>query len=173
MQQQYQTPTPRLTFVQLLQDNRPQAVAWVRGGSANPQISGLVKFYDTPYGGILVEAEVFGLPNIAVQGSTNFYAMHIHQNGDCSDNFANTGEHYNPTSMPHPDHAGDMPPVLANQGYAWLSFYDKRFTIDDILNRSVIIHSRADDFTTQPSGNSGDKIGCGVIRPTSPDWENA
>ena len=41
------------------------------------------------------------------------------------------------------------------------------------MNRSVIIHSRADDFTTQPSGNSGDKIGCGVIRPTSPDWENA
>ena len=120
-----------------------------------------------------MEAEFFGLPNVDREGSSDFYAMHIHQFGDCSDNFANTGEHYNPTSMPHPDHAGDMPPVLANQGYAWLSFYDKRFTVDDILNRSVIIHSRADDFTTQPSGNSGDKIGCGVIRPTSPDWENA
>ena len=149
--------TPRMAFTNLLAENRPQAMAWVTG----------------PYGGVLVEAEFFGLPNVDREGSSDFYAMHIHQFGDCSDNFANTGEHYNPTSMPHPDHAGDMPPVLANQGYAWLSFYDKRFTIDDILNRSVIIHSRADDFTTQPSGNSGDKIGCGVIRPTSPDWENA
>ena len=165
--------TPRMAFTNLLAENRPQAMAWVTGNSKAPQLSGLVKFYHTPYGGVLVEAEFFGLPNVDREGSSDFYAMHIHQFGDCSDNFANTGEHYNPTSMPHPDHAGDMPPVLANQGYAWLSFYDKRFTIDDILNRSVIIHSRADDFTTQPSGNSGDKIGCGVIRPTSPDWENA
>ena len=165
--------TPRMAFTNLLAENRPQAMAWVTGNSKAPQLSGLVKFYHTPYGGVLVEAEFFGLPNVDREGSADFYAMHIHQFGDCSDNFANTGEHYNPTSMPHPDHAGDMPPVLANQGYAWLSFYDKRFTIDDILNRSVIIHSRADDFTTQPSGNSGDKIGCGVIRPTSPDWENA
>lgn len=165
--------TPRMAFTNLLAENRPQAMAWVTGNSKAPQLSGLVKFYHTPYGGVLVEAEFFGLPNVDHEGSSDFYAMHIHQFGDCSDNFANTGEHYNPTSMPHPDHAGDMPPVLANQGYAWLSFYDKRFTIDDILNRSVIIHSRADDFTTQPSGNSGDKIGCGVIRPTSPDWENA
>ena len=140
--------TPRMAFTNLLAENRPQAMAWVTGNSKAPQLSGLVKFYHTPYGGVLVEAEFFGLPNVDREGSSDFYAMHIHQFGDCSDNFANTGEHYNPTSMPHPDHAGDMPPVLANQGYAWLSFYDKRFTIDDILNRSVIIHSRADDFTT-------------------------
>lgn len=162
--QQNQTPTPRLAFVQLLKDNRPQATAWVRGGSAYPQISGLVKFYDTPYGGVLVEAEVFGLPDISVQGSSDFYAMHIHQNGDCSGNFTQTGEHYNPAMQPHPEHDGDLLPLLGNQGYAWGAFYDKRFRVRDILGRSVVIHSRRDDFTSQPSGDSGDKIACGIIR---------
>ena len=156
--------TPRMTFSHLINRNSPQAMAWVTGNSMAPQLSGLVKFFDTPYGGVLVEAEVFGLPDVDHPGSSDFYAMHIHQFGDCSDNFANTGEHYNPTSTPHPEHAGDLLPLLSNQGYAWLSFYDKRFTVQDILNRSVIIHSNADDFSTQPSGNSGSKIGCGVIR---------
>jgi len=158
------TPTPRETFAELLDDNEPQAVAWVRGGPLAPSLSGLVKFYETPYGGVLVEAEVFGLPNMVFPGSTDFYAMHIHQNGDCGNNFQNTGEHYNPTHQPHPNHAGDLLPLFSNQGYAWTSFYDKRFTIPEILGRSVIIHRQADDFTSQPSGGSGEKIGCGVIR---------
>ena len=158
--------TPRLTFIHLLQRNRPQATAWVRGGADAPGLSGLVKFYDTPYGqnGVLVEAEIFGLPNIVTQSSSGFYAMHIHENGDCSGDFAAAGGHYNPTDEPHPDHAGDLPPLLANQGYAWAAFYDKRFTIRDIIGKSVIIHRMNDDFTTQPAGNSGARIGCGVIR---------
>ena len=159
-----QSPTPRLTFSQLLENNRPQAVAWVQGGTQAPRLSGLVKFYNTPYGGILVGAEIFGLPNQSVPNSSNFYGMHIHENGDCSDHFARTGDHYNPGGQPHPEHAGDLLPLLGNQGYAWSAFYDKRFQIRDILGRSVIIHAMPDDFATQPSGNSGAKIGCGVIR---------
>ena len=116
---------------------------------------------------MLIEAEIFGLPNIHNPGSTDFYAMHIHEYGNCSDDFSKTGEHYNPADQPHPDHAGDLLPLLGNQGYAWMSFYDKRFTIDQILGRSVIIHQKPDDFTTQPSGNSGTKIACGVIRPST------
>lgn len=156
--------TPRITFAEILQANRPRAAAWVTGNRVNPQLSGLVKFYDTPYGGVLVEAEIFGLPNVAVQGSSNFYALHIHEFGNCSNSFKDTGGHYNPGGQPHPSHAGDMIPLLGSQGYAWMTFYDKRFTIDDILGRSVIIHAGPDDFTAQPSGNSGEKIGCGVIR---------
>ena len=159
-----QSPTPRLTFSQLLDNNRPQAVAWVQGGTQAPRLSGLVKFYNTPYGGILVEAEIFGLPNQSVPNSSNFYGMHIHENRDCSDHFARTGDHYNPGGQPHPEHAGDLLPLLGNQGYAWSAFYDKRFQIRDILGRSIIIHAMPDDFATQPSGNSGAKIGCGVIR---------
>lgn len=156
--------TPRLTFVRILEKNRPAAVAWVTGNNTYSELSGLVKFYDTPYDGVLVEAEVFGLPNVSTQGSSDFYAMHIHQYGNCSGSFEKTGSHFNPTNAFHPEHAGDMIPLLGNQGYAWTSFYDKRFTIDDIIGKSVVIHSKRDDFTTQPAGDSGEKIGCGIIR---------
>lgn len=155
--------TPRLSFVHQLSDNRPKAMAWVRGGTAAPQISGLVKFYDTPYGGVLVEAEVFGLPDVTRSGSADFYAMHIHESGDCSHNFTRVGGHYNPTGMLHPYHAGDLLPLLGNQGYAWSAFYDKRFRVRDIIGRSVIIHALRDDFTTQPSGDSGAMLACGTI----------
>ncbi len=158
-----QQPTPRLAFLHQLQDNKPQASAWVRGQTAFPGISGLVKFYNTPYGGILVEAEIFGLPDIETPGSSDFYAMHIHENGDCSQDFTHVGSHYNPENKQHPYHAGDMPPLMASQGYAYSVFYTKRFQIRDILNRSVIIHAGKDDFTTQPSGNSGMMIACGTI----------
>ncbi|MDY2699631.1 MAG: superoxide dismutase family protein [Lachnospiraceae bacterium] len=158
--------TPRINFLQNLIYERPDATAWVAGNAANPQLSGLVKFYRTSYGGILVEAEIFGLPNIKEQGSSDFYAMHIHEFGNCSDDFQRTGEHYNPSGRPHPYHAGDLLPLLGNQGYAWSAFYDKRFTIEEIIGKSVIIHSGHDDFTSQPSGNSGAKIGCGEIRRT-------
>ncbi len=158
--------TPRIAFTQLLQYERPQAAAWITGGPSNPQLSGLVKFYQTSYGGILVEAEIFGLPNIEEQGSSNFYAMHIHQFGNCSNHFSRTGEHYNPSGKMHPGHAGDLLPLLGNQGYAWSAFYDKRFTVEEIIGKSVIIHSRRDDFTSQPSGDPGTKIGCGEIRRT-------
>lgn len=159
--------TPRINFIQLLSYERPDAAAWTTGNTAYPRLSGLVKFYRTSYSGILVEAEVFNLPDIDEQGSSDFYAMHIHDAGDCSDNFQNTGDHYNPEQVPHPNHAGDLLPLMGNQGYAWSAFYDKRFTLDEIIGRSVIIHSGRDDFSSQPSGNSGTKIGCGVIRRTA------
>lgn len=54
--------TPRDIFADILEDNEPQAVAWVRGDAAHPALSGMIKFYKTPYQGVLIEAEVFGLP---------------------------------------------------------------------------------------------------------------
>lgn len=156
--------TPGMIFTDILRNGKPKAVAWIRGNAENPQLSGIVKFFQTPYAGVLVESEIFGMPNIVTQFSSDFYAMHIHENGDCTLPFDKTGNHYNPTNEPHPHHAGDMVQLMANQGYAWLSFYDKRFTIQEIIGRSVVIHKMPDDFMTQPSGNSGEKIGCGVIK---------
>ena len=156
--------TPGAIFTDILQNNMPEAVAWINGNWDSPQLSGLVKFYKTPYEGILIEGEVFGLPNIAMPGETNFYAMHIHEYGDCTKPFDKTGNHYTRDGELHPQHSGDMIPLLGNQGYAWTAFYDKRITIPEIIGRSVIIHAMPDDFTTQPSGASGTKIGCGVIR---------
>ena len=159
--------TPKDLFMDILRSKNPDAVAWIKGNEENPQMSGAVRFFSTPYGGILVEAQLFGLPNIKTQHSSDFYAMHIHEFGDCSGSYSKTGNHFNPAGTLHPMHAGDLIPLLGNQGYAWTAFYDKRFTIDSIIGKSVIIHSKRDDFTTQPSGDSGEKIGCGVIRKES------
>ncbi len=156
--------TPRTLFFQKINENRPDAIAWVTGNDSEPQISGLVQFYTTPYGGILIEAEIFGLPGYNMQNASTFFAIHIHQNGDCTKPFDKVGGHYNPANAPHPQHAGDLVPLLGNQGYAFSCFYDKRFYIEDIIDRSVIIHRNPDDFTTQPSGNAGEMIACGVIQ---------
>lgn len=57
-----------------------------------------------------------------------------------------------------------MPPLFENNGYAYLSFLTNRFHIKDIIGKTVIIHDMPDDFRTDPSGNSGNKIACGIIQ---------
>lgn len=156
--------SPGLSFIRELLRAKPEAAAWVTGSRSYPGLSGLVRFYLTDYEGVLIEAEFFGLPNIDTPGAADFYAMHIHENGDCTLPFDKTGGHYTRDNEPHPQHTGDLIPLMGNQGYAWCAFYDKRLTIPEIIGRSVIVHRMPDDFMTQPSGNSGDKIGCGVIR---------
>ena len=86
--------------------------------------------------------------------------------GQNTESFPNSGTHYNPNRCPHPYHAGDMPPLFSADGYAFLSFVTNRFTAKEIRGRTIILHSQTDDFTTQPSGNSGTKIACGVIEPS-------
>lgn len=157
-----ETFEPDEYFIELLEENHPDAYANILGSAENPTLQGTVKFYSAG-DGTLVEAIIFGLPHDTLH-SSRFYGFHIHENGNCTQPFDQTGNHYNPTNMPHPDHAGDMPPLLGNQGFAYSIFYTDRFTVKDITGRSVIIHASPDDFTTQPSGNSGIKIGCGVIQ---------
>ena len=70
--------TPADLFAEILEDNEPMAMAWVTGGPRAPGLSGLVKFYETPYGGTLIEAELFGLPDRYQTGASEFYGMHIH-----------------------------------------------------------------------------------------------
>ena len=141
----------------------PSAYAKLSGNADNPGLQGIAYFYPAPFGGVLIEVEVYGLPHQNIPPYSQFYAQHIHENGDCMLSFDKTGNHYNPNNLPHPQHAGDLPPLLGNQGYAYSAFYTDRFELPDIIGRSLIIHSDADDFTTQPSGNAGIKIGCGVI----------
>ncbi|MDO5403752.1 MAG: superoxide dismutase family protein [Eubacteriales bacterium] len=139
------------------------AHANITGSNAFPQLHGIANFYRNPSSGIWIEVELEGLPDSASHIDSSFYGMHIHENGDCSIPFSNTGEHYNPDSTRHPQHAGDLPPILGNHGYAYSFFYTDRLQPDEIINKAIIIHSSPDDFTSQPSGNSGEKIGCGVI----------
>ncbi len=153
---------PSMIYESSVFDKEPAAVAELSGGTEYPDINGVVKFYSSPYSGLIIEAEVSGLP-VLTHGMPVFFAFHIHENGDCTDDFANTGGHYNPEGQMHPAHMGDMPPLMSGDGYAWMCFYDSSLSASRILGRSVVIHARADDFTTQPAGNAGAKIACGVI----------
>ena len=150
-------------FLSLLSENEPDALAVLKGNEKYPDINGIVKFYGLPESGLLIAAEITDLPDGRDEDTPAFFAFHIHESGDCSGNFASTGMHYNPDNVPHPEHAGDLPPLLSNDGYAWMIFYDSFLTLPMILNRSVVIHQNPDDFSTQPSGNAGEKIACGII----------
>ena len=151
-------------FLQMMNDNPPEAIAVLSGSSSAPALEGKVFFYALPIPGVLILAEISGLPDQDSPIGSHFFAMHIHEFGDCTLPFDKTGMHYNPGNQPHPEHAGDLLPLMSSRGYAWAAFFDERFTIREILGRSVILHLHRDDFTTQPSGDAGEKIGCGKIR---------
>lgn len=77
--------------------------------------------------------------------------------------FPHSGSHYNPNDCPHPYHAGDLPPLFGANGFAFSVFLTDRFTVHEIIGKTVIVHASPDDFQTQPSGNAGEKIACGEI----------
>lgn len=145
----------------------PYATAVIRGNAANSALHGTVDFMRCRRG-TLVAAELWGLPNDTAPCSPNICAMHIHAAGNCSEGemppFSGAGGHYDPKGCPHPAHSGDCPPLFAERGYALSLFYTERFTPGEIIGRAVIIHSQRDDFTTQPAGDSGQRLGCGVIK---------
>ena len=139
----------------------PDAVAQIRGGEKVPQLSGCIRFYQQK-GCVLIVAEIFGLPR---ESETGFFGFHIHQGESCSGtDFSETGSHYNPVDQIHPKHTGDLPPLMGCRGNAYLAVKTNRFTVRDIIGKTVVIHSDPDDFHTQPAGNAGKKIACGMIR---------
>ena len=137
------------------------AVARITGGAEAPQLSGCVEFYQENRW-VLVVARISGLPE---ESETGFFGFHIHQGRDCSGTgFSGTEGHYNPMGQAHPEHAGDLPPLIRCQRNAYLSFMTDRFSVSEVIGRTVVIHSDPDDVHTQPAGNAGEKIACGVIR---------
>lgn len=145
----------------------PNATARIRGNESHPQIKGLMQLYQLPQG-VLIVVEVMGLPSSKDSCKSGIHGLHIHDGTRCTGNeadpFANAGTHYNPKMCAHPHHAGDLPPLLENQGYAMSVFYTERFRVNEVLGKTVIVHDKADDFTSQPAGDSGNKIACGEIR---------
>jgi len=130
--------------------------------------AGKVEFVEKG-GKVLVTASVTGLP-------PGPHGFHIHEKGDCSaPDGTSAGGHFNPEGKPHgapgsaAHHGGDMPMLVADgSGKAALTAEIDVVTIDGgatgIVGRSVIVHKDADDFRTQPTGNSGARLACGVIR---------
>ena len=149
---------------------RPRAAAKIVGSESYPDISGSVRFYQT-CAGVIVRAEISGLPHSALPCQGRIFGFHIHKGTDCAgsmdDPFADAMSHYDPGDCAHPYHAGDLPPLFENDGFALCVFLTDRFDVNEVIGRTVIIHDHPDDFTTQPSGNSGTKIACGVIRGTA------
>lgn len=138
---------------------KPHAVAQINGGEKYPEIRGEVRFFQTNLG-VMVMADVRGLPIINARCDNPIFAMHIHSGESCE----KTGTHYNPENCPHPYHSGDLPPLFSNDGYAFEATLSNRFDLSEIRDKTVVIHSKPDDFKTQPSGDSGEIIACGVIR---------
>ena len=99
------------------------------------------------------------------------HGFHIHDNGDCTaPDAASAGGHFNPTGMPHgaldakEHHMGDMGNVKANQdGVAKIRLRMKGVMLCAILGRGVIVHGKVDDLKSQPAGNAGPRVACGVI----------
>lgn len=137
----------------------PVATACIFGSKTAPDLHGRVNFYELA-NSVLVEVNIQGLP----KSKTGFFGFHIHEGKNCSGNdFSDTGSHYNPKDTQHPAHAGDLPPLLLCNGEANMTVATDRFKIKDIIGKTIVIHDQPDDFTTQPAGNAGTKIGCGVI----------
>ena len=145
---------------------KPQAIAHIKGSPDYPNIRGIAAFYQAQ-SGVIVAVEITGLPQAQEICKKPIFAMHIHDGGSCTgdetDYFADAKTHYNPNDCIHPYHSGDLPPLFASKGTAISLFLTDRFVVKEIIGKTIIIHSSPDDFTSQPSGNSGAKIACGVI----------
>ena len=135
--------------------------------TAGNKVSGTVTFMPVA-DGVQVHAEIVGL-------TPGKHGFHIHEFGDCSAADASSaGAHFNPTNQPHagPDaaarHEGDMGNVEADaSGNAKLDYVDHQISLANdaksAIGRSVVVHAKPDDLKTQPSGDAGGRIACGVI----------
>jgi Cu-Zn family superoxide dismutase len=145
------------------------AIAMVSSASGS-NVSGTATFTPTSDGKVKM---VLALDNL----TAGEHAVHLHENGDCSAADATSaGGHWNPTGDNHGKrgendyHAGDIDNLeVGENGIGTLEMVVEGWSIgdgqdSDILNKAIIIHADADDFTSQPSGAAGSRVACGVIQ---------
>ena len=154
-----QTPEPK--------SSEPLKAIAVLYPTAGNKVSGTISFTEEA-DGVHIKAEIKGL-------TPGKHGFHVHEFGDCSAaDLSSAGGHFNPTNKPHagPDaaerHMGDMGNVEADaSGKADLDYVDHDISLTNeersIIGRSVIVHAKADDLKSQPAGDSGARIACGVI----------
>jgi Cu-Zn family superoxide dismutase len=117
--------------------------------------------------GVRVTADVTGL-------APGEHGFHVHEEGDCSaPDASSAGGHFNPTNEPHAGreaeqrHVGDLGNLVAgSDGHASLDYLDSKLSLtgpNSIVGRAVIVHVGRDDLETQPSGNAGPRVACGVV----------
>ena len=146
--------------------NRPMAMATLRPTGSGSAAQGTVHFQELRDGAVEVEVHITGAP----AGTRGF---HVHEFGSCADSGNAAGGHFNPTSMPHgsPDavshHAGDFGNVeVTPSGEGHTTFTTRSITVSEgprsVVGKAIILHAGRDDLTTQPTGNAGARIACGV-----------
>ena len=149
-----------------MENESPTLEAEIKGSDVHPEIAGRVFVYGLPKG-FYLQADLEGLPESRVFG------LHIHDGLVCTptgmDNpFSDAGGHFGNCGdgiwcSRHPYHAGDLPPLFSNaEGKSNIRIYIDRADIDEISGKPIIINGLPDDFKTQPSGNSGVRIACGI-----------
>ena len=136
--------------------------------TAGSEVSGTVRFFQRD-AVVRVSGEVRGLAPYSEHG------FHIHEKGNCSSGDGRSaGGHFNPDGGPHGrfgdpvSHAGDLPSLKADaDGVARVDFETRSISVNggvaDILGRGLIVDRDPDDYKTQPNGNSGPALACGVI----------
>lgn len=147
----------------------PAPVAQAAVADAQGKALGTVTFTKFAHG-ILIHGELDGL-------KPGWHGLHIHENGACTPNFAAAGGHFAAAGAKHgleadSMHIGDLPNIwVAESGKTGFQFVTHLVSLDDsagsLLKQggtSVVVHAQPDDYTGQPSGNSGDRIACGVIK---------
>ncbi|PJJ79215.1 superoxide dismutase family protein [Mucilaginibacter auburnensis] len=146
------------------------ASASISGTKADTVVTGMAKF--TRKGNKTELQLTLEVPKKA----NSTVAVHFHEHGDCSDEGKGAHGHWNPTNEEHGKwgsgkyHSGDIGNIkLDKDGKATFTVETDRWTIGgpektNILNRGIIVHSGVDDYKSQPAGNSGSRIGCGVIQ---------
>ena len=142
--------------------------------TADGTVVGMAHFTETQDGGVTIQVDVAGVAGAAAGD----HGIHVHMVGACDPpDFMSAGAHFNPTNMKHglqnPDgpHAGDLPNMtLDDQGNGTYNTTSTMFTLGaganslmDADGSALVIHADPDDQVTDPSGNSGDRIVCGVI----------
>jgi Cu-Zn family superoxide dismutase len=145
---------------------KEMGIAQIKGTAEGSPISGTAKFEDVK-GGLKVTVSLTG-----VTGEK--HALHIHEFGDCSDAGKAAGSHYNPDNKPHGDalkdakhaHPGDFGNVEVKNGSVVLEAVLPKASLNSgkhpVAGRAIVLHEKADDFS-QPVGNAGARVACGVI----------
>lgn len=145
---------------------KPKQARAVLNPTKGNRAQGMVTFTQVD-GGVSIVADIDYL-------EPGKHGFHIHEFGDCSAaDGSSAGGHFNPKNTKHgsPEalerHAGDLGNVAANaKGHAHYERIDRVITLegpDTIIGRSVVVHANEDDYKSQPAGNAGGRIACGVI----------
>ena len=150
------------------------------GGSEKKAVAKIEARSDSKVTGKAVFREENGKVTLKIKiegAAPGTHAVHLHENGDCSaPDAASAGGHWNPSHEDHgkwsasPFHRGDIGNIeVGADGKGEFTMTTDLWTIGgpaetDVLGKGVIIHAKADDFATQPTGNAGGRVGCGVVK---------